>query len=48
MLFHNLAIASMEMERINNPPKYFVSKTDNGRILFNINGESFVSVKKVN
>lgn len=46
MLFHNLAIVSMEEERMDNNPSYFISKTDDGRILINIDGETFVGLKK--
>lgn len=46
MLFHNLAIASMIEERTEKNPSYFISRTDDGKILINIDGDTFVSVKK--
>lgn len=46
MLFYNLAIASMEEERLDKNPLYFISKTDEGRTLINIDGEVFISIKK--
>lgn len=46
MLFHNLAIALMEEERKDIRPSYFISKTDDGKILINIDGDAFLSVKK--
>lgn len=46
MLFHNLAIVSMEEEREGKEPVYVISKTDSGIIHINIDGEVFVGVQK--
>ena len=46
MMFFDIAIASMIRERNDKEPSYFISKTDDGDIIINIDGENFVSLKK--
>lgn len=44
MMFFDMAIASMIRERADNEPLYFISKTEDGDIIINIDDENFVSL----